>query len=139
MAFRVLRRGKEEEEDLELVEEEVMIEEADDEYILLKAFMSKNPEVAFSYAINRIDELKVDIKNLNSERDSLDKLNTSLQDDLEEAFRFKEQIEDMRVELIEKERNLSDRDVEIETLVRKSAKLGVERDELRGKMEKKEK
>ena len=86
MAFRLLKREKDE-EDLELVEEEVMIEEADDEYILLKAFTSKNPEVAFSYAINRIDELKIDVKSLTIAKESLEKLNTSLQDDLEEAFR----------------------------------------------------
>ncbi len=87
MAFRRLKRKKGEEE-LELVEEEILIEEADDEYVLLKAFMSKNPEVAFSYAINRIDELKVEVSSLSKEKDSLDRLNTTLQDDIEDAFRF---------------------------------------------------
>jgi chromosome segregation ATPase len=138
MAFRRLKRRKDEEE-LELVEEEVMIEEADDEYVLLKAFTSKNPEVAFSYAINRIDELKVDVSALTREKESLEQLNTALQDDIEDAFRFKEQIDDLKDELVEKERELSNKAVEIDTLVRKSAKLGVERDEFKDKIGKKEK
>ncbi len=140
MVFRkLLKREKGEETEVGLPEEQVLIEEANDEYVLLKAFMSKNPEVAFSYAINRIDELRVEVSSLDKEKKSLEELNTALQDDLEEAFRFKEQMEDMKTELMDKERELSEKSVEIDTLVRKSAKLGVDNEALQEKMKKKEK
>ncbi|MEE8401111.1 MAG: hypothetical protein V3R86_03045 [Candidatus Hydrothermarchaeaceae archaeon] len=118
--------------------EATYIEEADDEYVLLKVFSKENPDVGFSYAINRIDELKVSVTELKRERNDLEKLSSTLQDDLEGALRFKDQIEDMKDGLLDKERELSDKSVEVDSLVRKSARLSVENEGLTAKVTKKD-
>ncbi len=146
---RLLKKRESEEADThdEYIEEDdisiegandISIEEADDEYVLLKAFVQENPEVGFSYAINRIDELKVAAASLIKEKDATERVNTSLKEDLEKTFQFKSQLEDLKEELMIRERDISEKSIEIETLVRKTAKLSVETDALKNKIEKKD-
>jgi len=120
-------------------EEEVLIEEADDEYVLLKVFSRENPQVGFSYAINRIDELKVAVGSLTKEKNALEEMNMALKEDLEQSFQFKDQIEALKDQLISREKELSGKSVELDTLVRKSARIAVERDALTDKLGRKDK
>jgi len=120
------------------LEEQMGIEEAEGEFVLLKIFERENPDIGFSYAATKIEELKKLINSLKVEVDSLNQTNSKLRMDLERVLPLKGAVEDLKKDLEEKDNDIFAKDLDVKKLNKTIDRLQGELEELRNDLKEKE-
>ncbi|MEE8167670.1 MAG: hypothetical protein V3T58_02215 [Candidatus Hydrothermarchaeales archaeon] len=119
-------------------EDDVGIEESEGEYVLLKIFERESPDIGFSYAANKIEELKKDISALKAEADSLSGVNATLRVDLERLLPLKGALDELRKDIEEKDDVIFAKNLDIKKVNKALDRMQVEVSELRRELKDRE-